>query len=334
VFGNADKNTAKKAVFFSRTIIEFLRACDSFRVDLVHCNDWHTGLVPVYLKTLYRNDQYLGRVATLFTTHNAGGDEYQGGFPRQDAPTPSAEEILSLANLDPSLLEAGKTQSLHHNGKINFSKGGFGFADLLNTVSRQYRKELLTPAFAGGLEGLFKERASAFSGIVNGIDTEEWDPETDEFLKGRTYSLPQSLETIRQRKRDIRRDLLKTWIVENRRHAKYGEKPYEKIDPNKLLIGVVTRIDSQKIPLLLDAIRMITEDTSQRWSRIQIAILGNANDDYSRTHYEQPLLDIAAASSTGLSSSSHCRTCARPRRLRSAGPSPIAHSACAASSSG
>jgi starch synthase len=165
----------------------------------------------------------------------------------------------------------------------------------LNTVSRQYRKELLTPAFAGGLEGLFKERASAFSGIVNGIDTEEWDPETDEFLKGRTYSLPQSLETIRQRKRDIRRDLLKTWIVENRRHAKYGEKPYEKIDPNKLLIGVVTRIDSQKIPLLLDAIRMITEDTSQRWSRIQIAILGNANDDYSRTHYEQPLLDIARA---------------------------------------
>jgi starch synthase len=295
VFGTPNKNTAEKAVFFSRAIIEFLRACDSFRVDLVHCNDWHTGLVPVYLKTLYRNDQYLGRVATLFTIHNAGGDEYQGGFPREDAPTPSAEEILHLANLDRSLLEAGKTQSLHHNGKFNFSKGGFGFADLLSTVSRRYRQELLTSAFSGGLEGLFKERASAFSGIVNGIDTEEWNPRTDEFLNEYTYSLSQPLKTIQQRKRNIRQDLLKTWTVNNSGHAMHGEKPYEKIDPDKLLIGVVTRIDFQKAPLLLDAIRMITDDTSQRWTRIQIALLGNANDHYSRTNYEQPLLDIARA---------------------------------------
>ena len=142
VFGTRERNTAEQAVFFSRAVIEFLRACESFRVDLVHCNDWNTGLVPVYLKTLYRNDQYLGRVASLFTTHNAGGDEYQGGFPRKDAPIPTAEELLHRANLDRSLLESGKTQSLHHNGKFNFSKGGFGFADLLNTVSHQYRKEL------------------------------------------------------------------------------------------------------------------------------------------------------------------------------------------------
>ena len=128
------------AVFFARAIVEFLRAYRDFRVDLIHCNDWHTGLIPVYLKTLYGADPCLGRVASLYTTHNAEGG-FQGSFDEADF-------LLAAACLHRDDVFADReTLSLNKSGKFNFCKGGFAFADLINAVSKQYHKELLTPTF-------------------------------------------------------------------------------------------------------------------------------------------------------------------------------------------
>jgi starch synthase len=278
-----NKDTADKAILFSRSVVEFLAAYESFRVDLLHCNDWNAGLIPVYLKTLYRADHYLGRIATIFTTHNAGGDAFQGGFRE-------AEALLRLAGLTSAgVFEGGAQRSLHHNDKFNFSKGGFGFTDILNTVSTQYRLELLTPAFAGGLEGLFQARATSFTGIVNGIDTEEWNPAIDAVLGSHVFKAGDSLEVIQARKRSIR-SALRQWTVPTggrSPHTRAGERPFEHLQDDSVLIGVVSRIDYQKCPILVRVIRDICA-----LPNVQVAMLGNANpndplgQEYERTFRE------------------------------------------------
>lgn len=279
--GAVNKNSPDKAILFSRAVVEFLGAHEAFRVDVVHCNDWHSGLIPVYVKTLYREHHYLGRVATLYTTHNAGAG-FQGAFS-------NVEELVALARLaDQPVFQAGKTRSLEHDRHFNFTKGGLGFADLLNTVSRQYRHELLSPAFAGGLESLLRERADAFCGIVNGIDTSEWDPETDSTLGEHGYSSKQSVEVVRKRKRHLR-DLLRSWTVPAP-HPRPGERPYERLRDDFILAGVVSRIDYQKSSVLVSAL-----DEICRMERLQLVVLGSAdrNDPLGRD-YERKLAAASA----------------------------------------
>lgn len=280
-----NKNTPDKAILFSRTVVEFLRAYEPFRVDVIHCNDWHTGLVPTYLSTIYREDLYLGRVATLFTTHNAGGDAYQGGFPEDG-------RLLALAGLSAhQVFQPGITKSLFHNDKFNFSKGGFGYADIFNTVSRQYRQELLTPAFAGGLEGLFKERATDFCGVVNGIDTAEWNPSSDKAFEKFAFSAKDPVEEILAKKRKVRA-LLRNWVVTDEKHPRKGQKPYSLLNDQSILVGVVTRIDYQKMPILLQALGRICETEG-----VQIALLGSADrNDRRGMDYENDLRSKAKAS--------------------------------------
>ncbi|HPG38932.1 MAG TPA: glycogen/starch synthase [bacterium] len=273
-----DKNSPDKAIFFSRSVVEFLNAYTGFRVDLIHCNDWHTGLAPVYLKTLYRDDPYLGCIATLYTTHNSGGDAFQGAFPRSN-------ELLSLAGLDKlNVFMPLSTRSLHHFDKFNFTKGGLGFADMINTVSHQYYKELFQPAFAGGLEGLFRERAADFTGIINGIDTDEWDPETDTIIKPYQYAKGDDVEHIIKQKQQIR-FLLRQWGTPPLKGQKI-KRPFAHVSDDSILIGLVNRIDYQKAPIFLSALDRICE-----MHKVQIILLGNTNDEFSRIEYEQPLLE-------------------------------------------
>ncbi len=132
--------------------------------DLVHCHDWHTGLVPVHLQ--------LARapVASVFTIHNLA---YQGLFPR---PTRVA---LGL----PGWLD--DWQALEFHGQMSFIKGGICFADRVTTVSATYAREITTPAFGEGLAGLLAHRGTDLSGIANGIDIDRWDPATDPALPAR-----------------------------------------------------------------------------------------------------------------------------------------------------
>lgn len=135
-----------------------------WRPQIIHANDWQTGLIPVYLRTLYRDHPHLGQIATLFTLHNLA---YQGVFWQYDMPmTGLGWDLFTPAGIE-------------FYGKLNFLKGGLVFSDLLTTVSRTYAREIRTPAFGAGLEGVLDERSRDLYGVVNGLDYDVWNPAKD-----------------------------------------------------------------------------------------------------------------------------------------------------------
>jgi starch synthase len=134
---------------------------------IVHAHDWQAGLAPVYLKTLYAGHPVLGGIQSIFTIHNLA---YQGVFepdwlPRLDLP-------WTLLSVD----------ALEFWGRISFMKGAINDADLITTVSRRYAEEIQTPEYGFGFDGILRRRAGALVGILNGIDTKQWDPARDAFL--------------------------------------------------------------------------------------------------------------------------------------------------------
>jgi starch synthase len=141
-----------------------------FPTEIFHCHDWQAGLVPAYLRTTLASDPTFLGVKTLFTIHNLG---YQGLFPRA---------ALAEAALDPSLY---RPDGLEFFGRVSYIKGGISFADALNTVSPTYAREILTAEYGFGLDGALRARADVLSGILNGVDYREWNPETDAFLPAR-----------------------------------------------------------------------------------------------------------------------------------------------------
>ncbi len=164
-YGDFEDN-AERFIFFSRAVVEMMETLE-LNCDICHCHEWQTGLVPVYLRTLYADRPRLQPPATVYTVHNVG---YQGIFSSFDLPlTGLGWELLS-------------PKALEFYGQLNFMKGGLVFADLLNTVSTKYREEILTPEFGFGLEGLFQERAKELYGILEGVDYARWDPGIDAFL--------------------------------------------------------------------------------------------------------------------------------------------------------
>ena len=158
-------DNCERFIFFCRGGLEAIAALrKSWRPQVIHANDWQTGLVPVYLRTLYREHPTLGSVGTLFTIHNLA---YQGVFWHYDMPmTGLGWDLFTPAGIE-------------FYGRVNFLKGGLVFSDLLTTVSRTYAHEIRTAAFGAGLEGVLEERSPDLHGVVNGIDYEVWNPETD-----------------------------------------------------------------------------------------------------------------------------------------------------------
>ena len=164
-YGDFDDNS-ERFIFFSRSVVEMIDALE-LEFDVCHAHEWQTGLVPVYLRTLYNDRPRLQRLPVVYTVHNVG---YQGLFSSYDLPlTGLGWELLS-------------PKALEFYGQLNFMKGGLVFADLLTTVSTKYREEILTPEFGFGLEGLFAERAHELYGILEGVDYHRWDTNRDAFL--------------------------------------------------------------------------------------------------------------------------------------------------------
>jgi len=159
-------DNAERFIFFSKSILEAIKVT-GFVPDVLHCNDWETALVPLFLKTQYKNDPLFKDVATLLTIHNLG---YQGLFWHHD---------MHLLNVG---WEYFTPDYIEFFGKINFLKAGIVFSDVLNTVSKHYSKEIQTPEFGHGLDGILRTRKNDLYGIVNGIDYEEWNPEKDRFI--------------------------------------------------------------------------------------------------------------------------------------------------------
>ena len=186
--------------------------------DIVHCNDWQTGLVPAYLSVEPE------RPATLFTIHNLA---YQGIFPA------SCLETLHLPGELWSPLDG-----LVFHGQLSFIKGGLVFADRLNTVSPTYAREILDDAFGYGLTGLLNHRKRDLTGILNGVDLDEWNPATDRYI-------PQNYSAATLDDKAINKAALQ---------KEFGLPP----DPGAFLIGNVGRIVEQKgVDLIIDALPLL-----------------------------------------------------------------------------
>ncbi|MBI2974186.1 MAG: glycogen synthase GlgA [Deltaproteobacteria bacterium] len=230
-------DNAERFVFFARAA---LFAASQLKPDIIHCHDWQSSLVPVYLKTIYKKHKSFERVKSLLTIHNLG---YQGSFPHT---------MMPLTGLGWEYFTFDKLESY---GKLNFLKGGISFADAISTVSKKYAEEILTPEFGCGLENALAYRKNALWGIVNGIDYAEWNPETDEYLPSKF-----------SRSNMAGKAGCKAKVQEVFKLAQRPEIP---------LIGIISRLTSQKGFDLLEkaSLELMKMD-------IQIVILGTGEKKY------------------------------------------------------
>lgn len=163
LYGHYDD--AERFAFFSRAVLEIIPHID-FVPDIIHCNDWQTGLVPVYLDTIYRQSDPYKNIKTVFTIHNI---QYQGMYG-----TELIGDVLGLPETSAHLIE--------YNSLVNIMKGAIECCDRVTTVSSTYAEEIKNEWFAHGLHNIINDRAFKLSGIVNGIDTDVYNPETDKAL--------------------------------------------------------------------------------------------------------------------------------------------------------
>ena len=229
-------------IAFSKAVLESLIALD-FKPDIIHCNDWQSGLIPAYLKRSDYGLKYFNQTRTVFTIHNIG---YQGLFPAK---------TFSKLGLDKKWFYP--TSGFEYYNKICFLKVGIHFADILTTVSPRYADEIQSSNEYGmGMEGILKERSSDLYGVLNGIDYNIWDPATDPLIKS-NYQ-PGKLTNKQKNKNALKRQ---------------NKLPLVRRDVP--LIGIISRLCDQK------GFDLITEVAEQIFELdIQMVILGSGDEKY------------------------------------------------------
>lgn len=225
--------------FFCRKVLAKLKELN-FSPDIIHCNDWQTALIPVYLKILYTEDSFFTNTKTIFTIHNLA---YQGLFPAEDW------DKLALPK------ELFNINGLEYYGKINIMKGAIIFADYITTVSPTYSKEIQTPEYGCGLEGVLASRRKDLGGILNGLDYEIWDPAKDKSI------------VKRYNKRNLKAKAINKKFLQSESNMDIGK--------NIPLIGAVGRLTDQKgWDLIADIIEQLCH------MELQIVILGLGEKKY------------------------------------------------------
>ncbi len=231
----------RRFTFFQRAVLEGLKRL-KMKPDIIHCHDWESGLIPVYLKTLYQGDNFFKKTKSLFTIHNLA---YQGNFP------PDSMPVTGLS------WDEFRMERLEFYGKVSFLKGGLVYSDVLTTVSRRYAEEIQTQGFGCGMEAVLARRKEDLTGIVNGIDPAEWDPEHDQDLVANF-----SARNLEGKK--VCKEALQT---EN----------HLKVDPKIPLFAFVGRLADQKG---LDILAPVIEDMAkENW---QLVILGTGEEEYHK----------------------------------------------------
>lgn len=228
----------ERFAFFSRAVLDMLPAMDFFP-DIINVNDWHTAILPVYLNVYYRHRAEYAPIRTVLSIHNI---EFQGKY-----------DPLILGSIFG--LDIYHRSLLMYDGDLNILKGGIECADLVSTVSRTYAEEILQPEQSFGLHNILRARRGKLRGIVNGIDTEVFNPETDPAIK--THY---NLSTVRNKvhnKRRLQRDL----ALDDG-----GDVP---------VIGMVTRLTSQKgLDLFYEVMGQLLE------LPVQLVLLGTGAPEY------------------------------------------------------
>jgi starch synthase len=235
-----DMDEDERFILFSKAVIETLQRM-RWAPDVIHCNDWQTGLIPLFIKNNYSWDKFFDRTTTLFTIHNIG---YQGRF------SPS---VMSSAEINSELFYPNGP--VEHDGSVSFMKAGIVFADLLNTVSNKYSHEILKPDLGAGLDPILLKRKKDLYGILNGVDYSVWNPETDEYIPYK-YSVNNLEEKIRNKK----------FLLNHFNMSFDVEKP---------LIGIVSRMVSQKGFDIFAAASNELMKLNAQW-----IVLGSGEDNY------------------------------------------------------
>lgn len=232
---------AERFVFFSRSALEMLKRLD-WRPDIIHCNDWHTAIIPNWLKTVYKDDPFFAQTATVYTIHNLA---YQGIF---------GYRVLEIAGIaeygfmyHPEMADLAEV--------VDFMARGIFFADVINTVSEKYAQEILTPEFGEKLDPLLRDRRDRLFGILNGIDYEVMNPATDKYI-AQNYDV----EHLDKR-------------VQNK--LALQQQANLKQDVNIPLIGIISRLTDQKgFDILGDVLDHVLD------LDLQLILLGTGDPHY------------------------------------------------------
>ncbi|WP_026884343.1 glycogen synthase GlgA [Clostridium akagii] len=232
---------AERFGYFSRAVLESINYLGSFTPNIIHCNDWQTGMIPVILKDIFRFSERHNNIKTVFTIHNL---KYQGVFDKN-----ILGELLCLND------GYFNENALKFRDGVSYMKGGIIFSDKISTVSNSYAQEIQSPFFGENLDGLLRNRSYDLWGIVNGVDYDVYNPATDN-----------NIETNYDSERFYNK-------VQNKLHLqKILNMPVNQEIP---LIGIVSRLVDQKG---FDLISHILEDLLQ--DNIQLVVLGTGSEIY------------------------------------------------------
>ena len=235
---------AERFTFFSRAVLEVLPHID-FTPDIIHCNDWQTALIPVYLDAFYKQNDFYKDIKTVFTIHNI---QYQGKFGYE-----LLEDVLGLPQERRGIVE--------YDNCINFMKAAIQCADKVTTVSPTYSKEILNPYYSHGLDTILKEFTYKTTGIVNGIDVDVYNPETDPLIYKNFTS--EDVSGKAENKKCLQEEL---------------GLPQK---PNTPIIGMVTRFVKHKG---IDLVKCVFEELIQK--DIQFAVVGSGEWEFETFFHE------------------------------------------------
>lgn len=248
----------EKFAFFSRAALSILPVI-GFKPDTIHCHDWQAGLVPVYLDNFRFGSEFYRGIKTIMTIHNL---RFQGTWDPK-----TVQDITGLPSyyFVPDKMEAYKD--------ANYLKGGLVYADRITTVSKTYAEEIKTTFYGEGLDGVMNARANVLTGIVNGIDYEEYNPKTDTYI-AKNYNVENFRKEKKKNKIALQKELGLTQ------------------DPQKMMLGVVSRLTDQKG---FDLIAYIMDELCQ--DNIQLVVLGTGDEQYENMfrHFEWKYSDKVSA---------------------------------------
>ena len=248
----------EKFAFFSKAALSILPVID-FRPDVIHCHDWQTGLIPVYLKERFQGNEFFRGIKSVMTIHNL---KFQGEW--------SVKEVKDITGLPDYFFTPDKLELFKD---ANLLKGGLVYADAITTVSQTYANEIKTPFYGEQLDGLLRARSNDLRGIVNGIDYEEFNPETDKYIEHHYNAVNFRKEKIKNKR------------------ALQAELGLDQ-DDRKFMIGIVSRLTDQKGFDLID--RMMDELCQDN---VQIVVLGTGEERYENMfrHFDWKYNDRVSA---------------------------------------
>lgn len=242
----------EKFCFFSKAVLSILPTIN-FKPDIIHCNDWQTGVLPVYLNTIFRDNPFYDNIRTIMTIHNL---KFQGIW-----------DIETLKKITGFPDYVFRSTDMEYKRDANMLKGGLVYSNYITTVSNSYKEEIQSEYYGEGLDGVIREKSGALFGILNGIDYNEYNPETDNkiFSQYNAYSF---IENKSINKVKLQREL---GLEENE---------------GKFMIGVISRLTDQKgVDLIGHVLEEIVDDYTQ------LVVIGTGDEEYENMfrYYEWKL---------------------------------------------